>query len=242
VFAVPAGAASGGLWVDSVVLTVEEPVSGAVTRGAAGLAIDYNTSEFSVSGTTLTVNGVPMTKATGFDTTAFEISTGAFRVKEIAADKVVTGTLGVGVVYAGAIAVSQLTAGTASFSGDVEFSRTGGNKVTINSSGVDIVGGGSTVRIISNGVVSGLFATAATGTTNTFGQTAGLVIATGGITQNNTTYFVHDAGVTVSLSNASTWRTALGLGTLANLGLKTATLNYKDHDGNNQTMTIIVPL
>jgi len=64
-------------------VALEEPLTGPVVRTSAGLDINYNTAEFSVSGTQLTVNGVPMTKATGFDTAAFEISTGAFRVKEM---------------------------------------------------------------------------------------------------------------------------------------------------------------
>lgn len=220
-FYIPSGSTSGFLRVDSVVLTIEEPVAGGVKRDSSGITIDYNTSEFSISGTTLTVNGVPMTKATGFDTTAFEISSGAFRVKEIAAEKIVTGTLGVGVIFAGAIAVSQLTAGTATFSSDVEFTRTGGNKVAINSSGVDIVGGGSTVRVTASGTSCPVFVTATSGTRNELSQTAGLVIASGGITQNNGTYFAQDASVTLSLLNASAWRTALGLGTMAvkNIGV-----------------------
>lgn len=71
-----------------------------------------------------------------------------------AAGDITAGTLISGVVYAGAIAVSQLTAGTATFTSDVLFYRDVYNWVAINSSGLQISGyGGSILSMLSTGVL-----------------------------------------------------------------------------------------
>jgi len=68
----------------------------------------------------------------------------------------IAGTIAAGVVYAGSVTVSQLTAGNAVFSGDASFARSGGGKVTINSSGLVLVDNATsptaTLQISSSGI------------------------------------------------------------------------------------------
>jgi hypothetical protein len=77
----------------------------------------------------------------------------------------IAGTIAAGVVYAGNVVVSQLTAGTANFSGDVTFQRTGGGRVVINSTGVSMQNntGSGAVQVNADGTVyvirNGLYTT-----------------------------------------------------------------------------------
>ena len=117
IFAIPAGA-SGNLRIDNVMLTTEEPTTGALTRTASGVAVNYNNAEFGLVGE-LTVNGV-LTKAVGFDPMEFSIAGGDFELREFSA-KATFGQLGAGVTYTGVIYVSQLIGGSATFTEDVTF-------------------------------------------------------------------------------------------------------------------------
>lgn len=223
-------------------------------------ALTYD-SDFAIINGALTLSGVNFALAYGFDTTAFQVSGGAFTVKEIAANKIVTGQLGAGVVYAGAVNVDKLIGTSASFAADVTFARASGGSMALNSTGVRLVGGASTVDVTGSGLsIASMFGTS--------------VLSGGGVnapnvTATSTTSINHYCGNfetgngTVTLGNAGTWHTALGLGaaatkgvgagadqvaagdhthTLASLGLTTATLNYKDHNGDNQSMTVVVPV
>ncbi len=126
--------------------------AGAGINLGAAKSLSY-TSDFAIVGNQLTVNGVNFGLAYGFDSAIFEVSAGAFTIKELVADKIVAGTLGLGVGYAGRINVDQLDAGTATFSGTATFkSGTSGPYVEISSSGVRIAGGGTVVAVDSSGL------------------------------------------------------------------------------------------
>ena len=67
-----------------------------------------------------------------------------------------SGTLPVGVVYANSINVSQLVAGTATFSGTVRFQNVGGSAyVEISGGAVNVVGGSFTSPAINGGAITG---------------------------------------------------------------------------------------
>ncbi len=219
---------------------------------AGKLTIDYATAEFTIIAGELAVNGVPMSKATGFNSGEFEIAGGTtFQAKEFSAAKIVTGTLGAGVVYAGAVVVSQLTAGTATFSGDVTFTRTSGGSMVLNAAGVTISGGGSSVYIKSTGLKTTYLSVNSfevySGTGSADGEGGTIYLSVGGavatfyyaakVTGNfeSGALFNH-SGSTVSITTPSAWRTALGLGTMAvkNIGV---TGSFTTVDGKTVTVT-----
>lgn len=234
--------ASGYLIVDNLSLLELEPTTTALIRSGSGMAINYNTAEFSVSGSQLTVNGVPMTKATGFNTSEFEISSGAFRVKELAANKIVTGTLGAGVIYAGAIGVSQLTAGTATFSGDVTFTRSGSGSVVINSTGVVVSRGAQSITIGSSQItMAGAYVEGPACGFNSVHAYNGLVAGLADGSQNGSLRVYYGTTESLRINTNGTIETNVPANWRSALGITTTSLQYKDHSGNNATTTVYVP-
>jgi hypothetical protein len=92
--------ASGQVYVDQVTLSVLEPINGSspIARSATGIDLSLESTEFYVVGGKLTQYGVDFSKAIvgKYSGSEFEVSTGAFRIKELAATKITTGILSVG--------------------------------------------------------------------------------------------------------------------------------------------------
>ena len=83
---------------------------------------------------------------------------------------ITAGTLVSGVIYAGAIGVSQLTAGTATFTGDVIFQRAAQAYVGINSAGIYLAGGVSGSNVLSQLAVTPTAITIQQGTSGPYVQ------------------------------------------------------------------------
>jgi hypothetical protein len=92
------GCTTGRALFDKCSLQLVEPLTGPLTRTATGLNINLEPAEFNVVGGKLAQAGVDFSKAIvgKYSGSEFEVSSGAFRVKALAAEKINTGILSVG--------------------------------------------------------------------------------------------------------------------------------------------------
>lgn len=108
----------------------------------------------------------------------------------------------------------------------------GGQENKLTSSGMEILIGGSSKVLITSSTMS-----VATGLQVNSGSTIYFEVLASVIDCRVNTKFHAGfeyvaGGVTIPSGSRSDWRTAIGL--------TTATLNYKDHSGTDQTMTVVV--
>lgn len=123
-----------------------------------------------------------------------------------------------------ALGVNYLVAGTALFTNVARFERSSGGYVEISSSYVTIYAPGQGYCIFSS---NSLIPSLAVGAESNYSLTANV----DGVNIWKPISFF--SGSNPYFQDPTEWKTALGL--------TTATLNYKDHSGTNQTMTVVVP-
>ncbi|MEN6532445.1 MAG: hypothetical protein ABFD89_02210, partial [Bryobacteraceae bacterium] len=212
----PAANTSGRLLIDQTRLLFLEPTQNALTRGVSGLDLTLDAAALVVDGGQVTT-----------------VASGILDKLGISSQFTKAG----GVLAVNSLAVNYLAAGTAVFTGDVVFSRSSGGSMTLNSSGVQISGGGSTLSLASGGAEIPLLATGSFASPSIASNTSGNVFyKTASFASGCAVNFNSGSTISIDSSIRSSWRTQLGLGTMAteNIGLASGSFTVDGH-----TFTIV---
>ena len=168
---------------------------------------------------------------------------------------IIAGTLAAGVIYAGDVQIDNLTAGTASFASDAVFAR-GGNTLTINASGIKLIGSAGFVDLTGSSVAFGkgatsyfLVGTSVTLSTNVVWGVNGFAVGILGISTNasidaagDATFQSVDTGfLTVSNPSQCTFGALSGTNTATLQAITTAGTNGRIVFVNGLVTSIVNP-